>query len=367
MRVGKPTGALRLGKGDAVRRRIVGAAESLADVVGRLDRRAQRRLIGAAGAAVAMLGAGSAALAQTVTDPTGSASVGVPVGSSGSDAQGSLVAYSMGGCAKSNGVAVSYDVNSELYPVWTTVYQVAPYQGRSCPWGSSKSAQAPVAVAKGDSSGAVSYSDSFATGTCWNPFNLGCVPSVVLTEGGGAYGGTISYGGEGCSANDFGPVPGIAVCDDDWWYSDGRGEDTARGSIAIQTGDGAAYGRLLAFSNGNPAASTTYGGAYSDNVAVSQWRPAQGGKAAVSLHDSAYSGTGGVAVAGVTWQPSGYPRPTNAYTGPGGASVAGGNATGGAVAVAAGDATTSTGGVAAVSLTGHARGGVVNVGYKGAG
>lgn len=296
-------------------------------------------------AGAAAFGLGSAAFGDTVTDPTGSVSVGVPVGGS-SNASGSVLAVSLGGCARSGLVAVAV-TNTQWPP--------------SCPWGEPGSAQGPIAVTdQNPSTGTISIStDDDAYGSCWNPFNIGCLPSVAYGGSGDAHGATVSLGQYSCSASDWGPVPGIAVCS-----GSSATDEHADGSIAVMYGDGTANGRLFAYSNGTPSPFRE-GTATSDNVAVSEWDKAYGGRVAISLHNSAYSGNGGVAIAGTTHSASGWPQPANAHTGPGGVAVAGGNAYGGAVAVAVGDATTSPGGLVAVSATGTASGGsVANIDTK---
>ena len=298
------------------------------------------------GAVSGVLGVASVTTALTVTDPTGSVSVGVPLGGGGNHAQGSILAYSMGGCARSGLVAVSYSPLAE--------------HDTDCPW-SGAAVEAPVAVsAEKDTRGTVAVSeDDDAAGSCWNPFAIGCLPSVAyggVIGYGTATGGTVSLAGESCFANDYGLVPGIAVCG-----GNQHTEESASGSIAVMTGSGAAYGRLFAFSDGNSSPFREHH-AYSDNIAVSEWGKAYGGKVAFSLHHEAHSGAGGVAIAGITWPFNLYPNPADAYTGPGGVAIAGGRANGGAVAVAGGDATAGSGGVVAVSLTGDATGAAVNVG-----
>jgi hypothetical protein len=293
-------------------------------------------------AGAAAFGLGSAAFGQTVTDPTGSVSVGVPAGGGTSNASGSVLAVSVGGCARSGLVAVAV-TNTQWPP--------------SCPWGVPGSAQGPIALGDGETRGTISIStEQDAYGMCWNPLATGCLPSVVVASDAfnDAHGGTISYGGTSCSASDWGLVPGIAVCG-----GSPATDESAEGSIAVMTGDGTADGRLLAYSDGTPSPFRE-GTATSDNVAVSQWDKAYGGRVAVSLHNSAHS-KGGVAIAGTTHSASGWPQPANAYNESGGVSVAGGEAHGGAVAVAVGDATTSEGGLVAVSATGTASGADHNI------
>jgi hypothetical protein len=194
-----------------------------------------------------------------------------------------------------------------------------------------------------------------AYATCWNPFALGCMPTVVYSHEWNSTGGTVSRGAYSCSANDWGLLPGVAICS-----GSSHSNEQAVGSVAIMTGVGDSYGRLFAYSGGTSDPSNP-SNAYSPNVAVSDHGKAYGDKVAVSGHNEARSAAGGVAISGVSWPYNAYPAPANAYTGPGGVAIAGGRANGGAVAVAGGDATTSSGGVVAVSATGNASGGVVNI------
>ncbi|HEX9969019.1 MAG TPA: hypothetical protein VGB03_02685, partial [Acidimicrobiales bacterium] len=100
-----------------------------------------------------------------MTDPTGS----VAVGRGGSDADGSLLAYSDRGCARSGLVAVQYD------DLLFDPLEALLFSGGEC---SGYSADAPVAIATGDARGAVAYGhDSYAG--CWNPAGAGCLPTVT--------------------------------------------------------------------------------------------------------------------------------------------------------------------------------------------
>lgn len=312
------------------------------------DMRFFRRAAIVAVAGAAAFGLGSAAFGQTVTDPTGSVSVGVPAGGGGSNADGSVLAVAVDGCARSGLVGVS--VNVVAWPP-------------SCPWGTPGSAQGPIALGNGETRGTVSVSaEEDAYGMCWNPVAIGCLPSVAFTYDGDANGGTVSIGllggWDGCSAYDWGPVPGVAVCSTSAHNAD---EPVTTGSIAVDSGSNGARGRYLAYSGGERSPwdnNSDYASA--DHVAVSEWDNAYGGNVAVSTGAEAHSGAGGIAVApaGCSTDP-GYYADGNAFTGPGGVSVAGCEAKGGAVAVAVGDATTSSGGLVAVSATGDASGGSV--------
>jgi hypothetical protein len=187
-----------------------------------------------------------------------------------------------------------------------------------------------------DADGVVAVSDSGrAQGECvYGGSFLGCVtgPGVAVSGTGTANGGIAASGTGTATARGLG------------WYTDA----VAVSGTGCATGGDASGADSVAVSGGECATGTTapfWGG---HATAVAGGGDARG-TVAVSVLGDAFAGPG------TMW------LPVAAVDSPG-ASVAGdGRATGGAVAVAGGDATTSDGGLVAVSATGTASGAVLNL------
>ena len=206
-------------------------------------------MLGTVAASLALL---STATAQTITDPTGS----VSVGTDGSNADASLVAISDSGCARSGLIAVAGQ------------YTVAP--SRYCE--RTYDAEGPIAVSypSGNARGTIVVADYGADGSCWNPVGVtGCLPTVAH---GGHGSGTVVVGTYDTTASDWGPVPGVAVS---WGNGAPHTEDDVSGSIAVTLG-ATARGRLVAVSKDQDA----YADPSDPSVAVSVDGHACGGSLA---------------------------------------------------------------------------------------
>lgn len=253
-----------------------------------------RRAVIVAGAVAGSYSLGSAALAETYTDPVG---LGVVVvGTDGSDARSSIVAVSQGGCADG---LVAVAVGESGHDCWWNGWGHEAYGlvglgllgaegGIAIGGGDSAAGITALAVGGGNASGLVAVSDTgSAQAYCLGPIPWGdnCAePGVAVSGTGTAYGDGHTFSGTGPAQSTWdgtdNPLwPIVAV----------SGLGSASGGNLAVSGTGTADGRSTKASQ-HPV---PYPG-----VTISGTGSARGGWIAIAPNGRAESEGNGVAVAG---------------------------------------------------------------------